>query len=392
MRRIWLTTIGAVAVLAAFATAGPSDRKSVARYKVGFNPASVGLGDFNRDRRTDIVVTNFGGVPGATLSLTVLRGRRNGTFKPVRTIELAEQPDGIAVGRIGPGKDLDLLVGTLGDQMLRLDGRKGLGFKAPVPIAAAEWPRHPALADFNGDGRLDIAVGRQLAGDVAVRLASGGGFDPIVAYPGGTGAALLATRADGDGRLDLVTHDFLSNSIVLFRGLAGGAFAPADLLNTGLEPSAVAVADVNRDGRPDLIAGAGVPAGDATRLAILRGTETGFAAPTQVKVFGKPVSVRSIAVTRLDRDKDPDLITTGQGEGTTARRSARGGFGDHDAGRVLALRGGAGIGFRKARVTKLKGFAAHVATARFDRGKHRDAAIALQRSPGRGRAAVILNP
>ena len=392
MRRIWITAAAMATVFAAVAIAGPGD-KSVRLYRVGVNPATAALGDFNRDGRVDMAVTNFAGVPDADLSLTILRGKAAGTFKPVRTIVLPEQPDAVAAGRIGADRDLDLIVGSFGD-VLRFDGRKGMRFKAQVPIEIDDGPRQVALADFDADGGLDIAATLQDATDLAIRLAAdGGGFEPTVTYPGARTSEILTARLAGDGRLDIVTRDGQAETLVVFRGQPGGTFAAAEPFAAGLDPTAVAVADLNRDGRPDLIAGREGASGQPTRISVLRGTDSGFAAPELITVAGRAFGVEHIAVTKLDSDRDPDLILVGQAEAATPRTHARGGFGDADEGRVLAVRGRAGIEFRRARITKLRGRLDFVTGRRIDRGGHRDAVVPVDQPDGRrGRVAVLLNP
>ncbi|MDO7852658.1 FG-GAP-like repeat-containing protein, partial [Hymenobacter convexus] len=101
-------------------------------------------------------------------------------------------------------------------------------------------------------------TGSNTAG-VLLGLASGG-FAPVNNYPSGTGGSPLSVAVgdvNGDGRPDIVTANTGSNTAGVLLGLASGGFAPVSTYSTGTAsgPDGIAVADVNGDGRPDLLTG-----------------------------------------------------------------------------------------------------------------------------------------
>ena len=377
----------ACGALGAVVLAGPGGT-DVSRYKVGKDPIDIVAADFNRDGRADLAVTNFQGDPQ---SISILRGRAGGSFAAAKKIELgpADQPHGIAAARLGKGKDPELVVGSLGDDVLVFKGRKGVGFKQPVRLPVGEWPRRVAVGDFDRDGRRDLAISRQDSDDLAVMLGEGGlGFGPPTLYGPAGGGPILAARLDAGNDLDLLTIDYDNGGLTLRRGLAGASFsAPVPLL-LGEEPVSIAVVDLNRDGRNDIVAGL---VGDRPRLLVARGEAGGGFAPTETITVGSgPMFVRDITVTRLNRDRDPDLVIAGLRIGGIRARGAGGGQAPRS--RVIFLRGRGGIKLKRVREFRFRGQANAVAAARFDGGRPWDAAVARGNDQKRGHAVVILNP
>jgi hypothetical protein len=387
------SVVALVVATVGFATAAKKPRTEIDRYRVGVFPIDIAVGDFNRDRRADLAVSIFQTPSGTNFPISILRGTRKGSFRKTRGVKLDQQPHGIAVARLGSGKDQDLVIGTLGDEVVLFKGRKGLRFGPPKELAIADWPRRVASADFDQDGRADIAASRQQANDVAVVLGLGGlGFGAPSTYPVGLGGGpIVATRIDPGGDPDLLTVDYATDSLALLRGQAGGAFGAPEPLAVPSEPRSIAVADLDRDGHRDLIAGF---VGDRPRLAVLRGQPGGTFAPAQTLAVGRrPMDVSDIAVTRVDRNRDPDLVIAGRQVGGV-RIGARGigPPGPIPKGRVLVLEGRAGIKLRRVRQFTVTGAPTAAVAARIDRKRPVDIAASLSRDQRPGRVLAIRNP
>jgi FG-GAP-like repeat len=314
------------------AGAGFDDFKPARHYEVGASPLGIASGDFNRDGRLDLAVTNF--ASGET-GFSVLKGRKGGRFRVAKTYDLEVQADGIAATRIGKGKDLDLVIGGFTQGIVVLEGAKGVSFGAPELIPDAESPREVTTGDFNRDGRIDIAASRQGSPDdptVAIYLAqSSGGFAAPALHAGGTGTDILAVPLGRGRKLDLVVVDILDDEVEVFVGRGDGSFKAAKTYPAGDAPRAVAAGRFNRDRYPDL-ALANLAFNDAGEnvVTILRGRANGsFGAPRDFRVGVPGDQPNDVAVADFNRDGRQDLVVSISVEAEVAllRGKRRGRFG-----------------------------------------------------------------
>jgi hypothetical protein len=116
-----------------------------------------------------------------------------------------------------------------------------------------------AVADVNGDGKPDLIVGNS-NGTVGVLLGNGDGtFQPAVIYgSGGSGAiqsgSVVVADINGDGKPDMLVANAISSVVGVLLGNGDGTFQPAVSYGSGgISADSVAVADVNGDGKPDLL-------------------------------------------------------------------------------------------------------------------------------------------
>ena len=139
------------------------------------------------------------------------------------------------------------------------------------PIRVGTDPVSPAAADFNGDGRPDLAVTNQGSDDVTVLLRrAGGGFveHPASPFAAGDGPYGLASGDfDDDGRTDLAATNEHSSDVTILLGGAGGGFAAAPFspLSVGRGPLQLAAADLDGDHRADLA----IPNSDDGTVSVL---------------------------------------------------------------------------------------------------------------------------
>ncbi|MCW5659194.1 MAG: VCBS repeat-containing protein [Burkholderiaceae bacterium] len=297
-----------------------------AAFPVGANPWALATGDFNADGKLDLAVANFGGP-----SVSILLGNGSGGFGAPADIALAGQlnPTAIAVGDFNNDGTPDLAVtmaygfsNTTPGHVAILLGNGAGGFGAPANSAVGGTPAWVATGDFNGDGKLDLAVANMLVGTVSVLLGDGAGS--FVAAPDlvidGRPGAVVVGDFNGDGKTDLavmVNSSVLNAAgVAVFSGSGTGTFGSATTLvldrANGAFLTGLALVDFNADGRLDLA----VSDQRENRAFVLLGDGAGSFGMTNydVSLAGAP---DGLAAGDFNGDGRPDLVAA-TGDGTNA--------------------------------------------------------------------------
>src|SRR5262245_39250325 len=250
---------------------------------------SVAAGDFNGDGLPDVALNTAGN--GANPAVEVLLGRGDGSFQPNHLILPIASPSlSVAAGDFDHNGVLDLVTansnGTVSVLLSNGDGT----FRPRTDLAVGTFPRAVAVGDFNGDGRLDVAVAKQLSETVSVLLGHGDGTfaTPLVFTTSGpdfTPSSMAVGDVNGDGRPDLVVNntgglDSVVAQLAVLLGNGDGTFRAPILHSPGTTggDGDVALADFNNDGRLDVAVGGQAALPDGLTVNIGNGDGT-FGAP-----------------------------------------------------------------------------------------------------------------
>jgi hypothetical protein len=229
-------------------------------FPVPQNPTFVAVGDFNNDGKIDIATVNGSDATGYCDCVAVLLGNGDGTFQepPIITSLAAPPTSAFGVGRFRAGGNLDIAVSEESEftsQVEILIGNGDGSFRSGSTYEVGSGPGAVAVADFNGDSHLDLAVSENEEEAIGVLLGNGDGtFQPEVRY--GTNFPLWVTAADltGDGTQDLVVANLdFSSGVSTLKGNGDGTFQSGVYYPDGAEDRFVAVGDFNGDKKPDIV-------------------------------------------------------------------------------------------------------------------------------------------
>jgi hypothetical protein len=224
---------------------------------VGGTPQSVAVGDFNGDGAPDLAVV-------AGNSVLIFLGNGDGTFNPTaESPSTGSSPVNVAVADFNSdGKDDLAVTNSLSYTVTILLGNgDGTFQQVAVSPAIGVSPLGIAIADFNGDGIADMAVTNysgEIDGQaVMVLLGKGDGtFGTTTAYsaPGMDFKAVVVADFNGDGVADLAVGEYWQGLLTVLLGRGDGTFGAALTLDAQsvLGSGFVAAADFNGDGVPDL--------------------------------------------------------------------------------------------------------------------------------------------
>ena len=245
---------------------------SVADYNSGgYYSTSIAAGDVNGDGKLDLVVASESDYwpDFENGAVAILLGNGDGTFEPPTPYTFVGYGESAEIADVNGDGALDLVVSNGYGVGIFLASGKGT-FQSMVTYGSGGDSF--AIADINGDGKPDLLVANECAsvcttGTVGILLGTGtGGFRTIVTYGSGGFVAdsVVAADVNGDGKPDVVVASRCASNtngtcvgdgtVGLLIGIGDGTFQMENTYGSGgYQANAIAVADLNDDGKGDII-------------------------------------------------------------------------------------------------------------------------------------------
>lgn len=228
---------------------------------VGDNPFHVIGADLNDDGHWDLVVSNFGRTGEVMGDVAILLGNGDGTFTAAPTLVAQNQPIAAAVADFDGDGRHDIAVANYESTSVSVFPGLGDGtFAAASQLTVGARPHDVLAEDLNGDGQVDLVVANEGlgmgGGDVCTLLGDGAGAFAAPAFfaTGRNPRNAEVIDVNGDGILDVLTGNFTDGNISVLLGLGDGSLGLHREFETGGVPLSIVAADLNGDGRPDIAA------------------------------------------------------------------------------------------------------------------------------------------
>jgi hypothetical protein len=297
---------------------------SAPQYPTGISPSSVAVGDFNGDGKADLAVANSYDVQYAG-SVSILLGNGNGTVQTHVDYPVGNSAIRVAVGDFNGDGKADLAVTSYSSDLSGfvsiLLGNGDGTFQTHVDYATGGAPVAVTIGDFNGDGKVDLAVPNWSYNSVVVLLGNGNGtFQTHVDYATGNGSFSVAEGDfNGDAKADLAVTNLFDNSISVLLGNGDGTFQTHVDYAAGNSPTSMVGGEFNGDAKADLA----VTNGDNSVIVLLGNGDGTFQTHVDYATGNVPSSVAvgdfngdgkaDLAVTNVDNSV---IVLLGNGDGT----------------------------------------------------------------------------
>ncbi len=266
----------------------------------GFNPRSLAVADFDGDGKLDVVTADVAPSLGWS-GISLFLGDGAGLLTRVAQAATGPRPSAVVAADVdGDGWPDAVVANSLGSTISVLRNVGG-SFAAPQQIAGFPYPYSLAAADLDADGDIDLVASS--AGGASIAWNGGSGVFPA-ATPLPLPLIVTALRAadvSGDGLVDLVFADSVRCVLAVLPGQTGGTFAEPARYSTGAMPVALALGRLDADARLDVV----VANSESRDLSVLLGSEDGLRAPRQFAAADRPMA---LAVLDVNHDGRADVV------------------------------------------------------------------------------------
>jgi hypothetical protein len=297
---------------------------------VSCGPGNVVAGDLDHDGKTDLVVAC-----AANRLITFFRGRGDGQFTGWGApLTLPYPPHEIVLGDVDKDGHPDLVVGSHDTYTVLIyhgDGKGNFsGSPDSVIMHSGNQPHTHGLGlgDMNGDGLLDIVTANSNDQDVSVMLNQGRlQFAPAPGSPYAVGPSpypLTIGDVNNDGHLDIASTSSNRSfkSLTLLIGDGKGSFQRRDVPLRTASPWYVSIGDINHDQLPDLV----MTHAERNELTVLTGNKDGQFSEVEQSPFNLGSSAWAIALADLNQDGNPDVLAAANTGVRVMLGNGRGGF------------------------------------------------------------------
>jgi hypothetical protein len=290
---------------------------SNATLHAGSGPVFLAAADINRDGWLDLICAN----DDAT-TLSIFTNNAKGGFGSNDTLVVGAGPTCVAPVDVNGDGKVGLAVTVSGYLLLFTNNGSG-GFGPNAPLAVNNDLEFVVAADVNGDHRLDLICANGLNskpndanGTLLVLTNNGsGGFGSNATYEVGEGPrSIVAADVNGDGKVDLISANYGSDTLTVLTNNGSGGFGSNATYTVGHSPISVVAADINGDGWPDLITANYSANDDVSTLTMLTNNGSGifglYATITVDSQFDDNSEPTFITAADVNNDGRPDLIVT----------------------------------------------------------------------------------
>jgi hypothetical protein len=290
-------------------------------YGVGNVPVSVTAADVNGDGKVDLICANLGDD-----SLTVLTNNGNGGFAIAGTNAVGHYPWSVTAADVNGDGKVDLICANFSDNTLTVLTNNGSGgFATASTNAVGNGPRSVTAADVNEDGNVDLICANSLTNTLSVLTNDGsGGFKTAGTYiVDRRPTSVVAADVNGNGKVDLICANSMTNTVSVLTNDGSGGFKTAGtyaVCGVDAAVQSVTAADVNGNGKVDLISANGV---DETLTVLTNDGSGGFVLATNIAVDDYP---ESVVAADVNGDGKVDLIVSYTGTLAVLTNDGCGGF------------------------------------------------------------------
>ncbi len=286
------------------------------------HPNTVAFADFNGDGRADIATANNYSTAGQPASITILKNKslpQTIAFDTARNISSGVLTFAVATGDLNADGKPDLVAVSIANKSLEVykntSSAGQISFASKNDYATGNSPYDIKIADFNADGKPDVAVANYLSNSISIfkNTSSGTTISFTAAIQITTGLApesIAIGDFNGDGKPDIATSNELANTVSILKNTSASSvlsFASKVDLTVGDHPMGIAAGDLDGDGMIDLA----VSNYYSYNISILRNVGSGGAITFVKTNLASSASSNSISIGDLNGDGKPDLVVQG---------------------------------------------------------------------------------